>query len=61
MLDQALCSIPEEEGCESKEEFEKETTEAVERGKKLLPKVGSGNENNGHLSLQICVVCVVKF
>jgi len=38
VLDQALCSIPEEEGCESKEEFEKETTEAVERGKKLLPK-----------------------
>jgi len=38
LLDEALCSIPEEEECEDKEEFMKETMEAVERAKKFLPK-----------------------
>ena len=39
LLDEALCSIPEEEECENKEEFMKETMEAVQRAKKLFHRV----------------------
>eukprot|EP00088_Acartia_fossae_P063740 TRINITY_DN7798_c0_g1_i2.p1 TRINITY_DN7798_c0_g1~~TRINITY_DN7798_c0_g1_i2.p1 ORF type:complete len:203 (+),score=77.78 TRINITY_DN7798_c0_g1_i2:67-675(+) len=38
LLDLALCSIPEEEEYDDKEEFLNETKEAIERGKKNLPK-----------------------